>query len=443
MSSANARVDDAPNPIDPSLAEQPGESTVAGFQVLVHQTGRYAIWPGGLIAPTGWRVALSRRGREECLAFVREHWSTTRAPATKAEIGFALMFFGGGEDHSAIRKYELIVRSARLADARGFQAVWLPERHFNPFGCLYPNPVVLHAALARETKHIRLRAGSVVLPLHQALRVAEDWAIVDNLSRGRVEISFAPGWSPDDFALFPERYHRRYDELYEGLNVVRRLWRGETVRGTNGLGEPIELRTYPRPIQRELPVWITAAQSDESFRRAGAVGANLLTHLFDQDVDVLADKIGQFRQARRDHGHDPHGARVAVALHTFVAASDSEVQAVALPAYARYLKANLNMLKSLAVSRGRQLDLSGLTGRELDEAIQYLVEKFLADRSLLGTVDSCDALVRRLAQVGVSEVACLVDFGPDPEAIESALENLCRLKERFSRASSDRREEEG
>src|SRR5205807_362890 len=82
-------------------------------------------------------------------------------------------------------KYRTLIEAARFADTHDFAAIWLPERHFTFMGSLYPNPAVLHAALARETKRLRLRAGSVVLPLHDPIRVAEEWAVVDNLSAGR------------------------------------------------------------------------------------------------------------------------------------------------------------------------------------------------------------------------------------------------------------------
>ena len=97
----------------------------------------------------------------------------------------------------------LLLDGARFADDHGFEAVWTPERHFHAFGGLYPNPSMTSAAIAAIT-HGAFRAGSVVLPLHHPIRVAEEWAVVDNLSRGRVGISFASGWQPNDFVLHPE-----------------------------------------------------------------------------------------------------------------------------------------------------------------------------------------------------------------------------------------------
>src|SRR5262249_21997334 len=164
----------------------------------------------------------------------------------------------------------------------------------------------------------RLRAGSVVLPLHSPLRIAEEWAVVDNLSGGRVELSFAPGWNPGDFVLAPDHYSRRYEVLYEGLAEVKRLWAGESFEAKDGAGQRVRLRVYPTPVQKQLTVWITAAGSERSFQQAGQVGANLLTHLFDQDADGLAQKVQLYRQARAKAGHDPATGRVAVALHTYL-----------------------------------------------------------------------------------------------------------------------------
>ena len=118
-----------------------------------------------------------------------------RAPAeaSGAGTGFALslMFFSADEAETKEDRYRFVREASRIADARGFEAVWIPERHFHRFGGLFPNPAVVAAAIASETRHIRIRAGSVVLPLHDPIRVYEEWAVVDNLSRGRVDLSFA------------------------------------------------------------------------------------------------------------------------------------------------------------------------------------------------------------------------------------------------------------
>ncbi|ATB51487.1 bifunctional LLM class flavin-dependent oxidoreductase/SDR family oxidoreductase [Corallococcus macrosporus] len=345
---------------------------------------------------------------------------------------FSLMFFASDESALSGRKYELVIESARFADRHGFQGVWVPERHFSALGSLYPNPAVLHAALARETKHLRLNAGSVVLPLHHPLRVAEEWAMVDNLSGGRVGVSFATGWNPDDFALAPERYAERSRTLFEQVDVVRRLWRGEPLAVRNGTGEPSSVRVYPTPVQRELPVWITAASNPATFARAGELGFNLLTHLLDQGVERLAEQVAAYRQARARAGHDPDGGTVTLMLHTFVGGDAQQVRDLAREPYCAFLKSNLGQLKGLAQSRMRDVDLNTLSEREKDDFVHFLYERFATSRAFIGTPDSCMDLAVQLRDLGVDELASLLDFGPPVEAILQNLPHLDTLRARVA-----------
>src|SRR5581483_6845501 len=116
----------------------------------------------------------------------------------------------------------------------------------------------------------------------------------------------------------------------------------------------------------------------------GAAGAHLLTHLFDQDVDGLAKKVQLYRQARAQAGHDPAAGRVCVTLHTFLADTVDEVKEQVRGPYAEYLKSNLGLLEKLAASRGVPLQLSRLQGGDLAQAIEWIFEKFLSARSLMG-----------------------------------------------------------
>ena len=143
--------------------------------------------------------------------------------------------------------------------------------------------------------------------------------MVDNLSNGRVGLSFASGWVMNDFLAFaPDSYDARYDRLYEGIEQVRSLWKGESVTLSNPAGADETVAIFPKPVQKELPVWITAAGSPETFRLAGEKGANLLTHLLGQTVEELKEKIAIYRAARREAGHAGEG-HVTLMIHTFMA----------------------------------------------------------------------------------------------------------------------------
>ncbi|MEL6326741.1 MAG: MupA/Atu3671 family FMN-dependent luciferase-like monooxygenase, partial [Cyanobacteria bacterium J06626_23] len=353
-----------------------------------------------------------------------------KQPQTPGQaMQFGLMFFASGEASADQDKYRLVIESAKFADQHGFSSVWVPERHFTALGCLYPNPAVLQAALAQETQRVRLQAGSVVLPLHHPIRVAEEWAMVDNLSGGRVGVSFASGWNPSDFAFFPERYAHRYQEMYQGIEQVQKLWRGESISIARGDGDHQDVRIYPTPIQPDLPIWVTAASNPQTFIKAGELGANLLTHLFDQEVEVLAEKIALYRQARLQHGHDPEAGQVTATLHTFVGEDLDVVQAQVRSPYCDYLKSNINLLQGLGYSRGINVSVETLSPQDLDSATTLVFEKFFHDRrALLGTPESCIDLVRQLRQIGVDEIACLLDFGPDAELILENLPHLDRLR---------------
>ncbi|MEO0946631.1 MAG: MupA/Atu3671 family FMN-dependent luciferase-like monooxygenase [Cyanobacteria bacterium J06641_5] len=345
-------------------------------------------------------------------------------------VRFGIMFFASGEVDLATDRYRLVVESTRFADRNGFSSVWIPERHYTELGCLYPNPAVLQAALARETEQIRLQAGSVVMPLNHPLRVAEEWAMVDNLSGGRVGVSFASGWNPGDFATCPERYDDRWQLMIDGIQTVRRLWRGESMEFQGGDGKTRQIRVYPTPVQPELPIWVTAAGSPKTFIKAGELGANLLTHLFDQDVAALGEKIALYRQARADRGHDPTTGQVTVTLPTYLGADFEVVREQVRKPYCDYMRAYVPLLQGLSYSRGGQVDLKSLSEQDLSRVTEMVFERFVRDRRvLLGTPETCFSLVEELAQVGVNELACLLDFGPHPDLVLETLPHLQRLRE--------------
>src|SRR5205823_3304771 len=199
-------------------------------------------------------------------------------------------------------------------------------------------PSVLAAALALSTERIRIRAGSVVLPLQQPVRVAEEWSVIDNLSNGRVGISFASGWHPNDFVLSPGTWPDRKGFMLREIETVRRLWAGESVTLPNGVGADVSTRIYPAPVQPRLPLWITSAGNPETWVRAAELGANVLTALLEQTVEETAEKIALYRRTLADHGYPPASRRVTMMLHTFVGSDLDEVRETVRPPMTRYLR---------------------------------------------------------------------------------------------------------
>ena len=314
--------------------------------------------------------------------------------------------------------YRLCDRIAR----HDFTAIWTPERHFHSFGGLFPNPSVLSAYLAAITERIRLRAGSVVIPTHHPVRVAEEWAVVDNLSQGRVDIAFARGWNPNDFVLAPENYAHSTELLFSGIETVKQLWRGESIRLSNGKGEEAEVRIYPRPKQPELAVWVTCSGGVERFAEAGALGANVLTALLFQSVDDLGEKIAAYRAARSAHGHDPAAGVVTCMMHTAVGADLETVRQQVRAPFIAYLKNSVNLW------RQGSTDLNTLSPTEQAALLEYAFERYFQQSALFGTPRSCLPMVQKLAAVGVNEIACLIDFGIDADTVLANLPALNDLR---------------
>jgi natural product biosynthesis luciferase-like monooxygenase protein len=352
---------------------------------------------------------------------------------------FSLFFFSHDGSKETESKYRLLTESARFADAHGFSAVWTPERHFQDFGGLYPNPSVLSAALAMITTNIQIRAGSVALPLHHPVRVAEEWSVVDNLSNGRIGIAFASGWHPFDFVLSPHTYHDRRERMFDNIRTIQRLWRGETVTFPGVGGEDARVRILPRPVQKELPTWVSISSQTSAWVKAGELGANVLTAILRQPLDVLAEKIRLYRAARASAGHDPDAGLVTVMAHTFVGADDRAVKEVVRRPLTQYFRGNIKQfefhkeLLTKGGALGSSFDPDNLTEADLDVIASYAFERYFDTSLLCGTPDKCSELVGRLADVGVGEVACLVDFGVGPELLLESLGHLNELRERFSR----------
>ncbi|MEV4013440.1 MupA/Atu3671 family FMN-dependent luciferase-like monooxygenase [Nonomuraea angiospora] len=333
---------------------------------------------------------------------------------------FSLFYFADDSTQPSANRYELLLEGARYADAHGFTAVWTPERHFHAFGGLYPNSAVTGAAVAAVTERVAVRAGSVVAPLHHPIRIAEDWAVVDNLSGGRVGVSFASGWHAVDFAFNPDRYADRTRITVETLEQVRRLWRGEEVTVVTGVGEEQPVRIFPPPVQPELPVWLTSSGSVETFRTAGTLGVGVLTNLLNQSVDELALKIKEYRAGLAGRPGD-----VVVMLHTYLGPPTDAVR----EALTAYVRSSVGLHLGSSAGSARNVDPAALGRKGVEFMTRRAVKRFFDEAGLLGELDVAAERVRRLAAIGVDEIACLIDFGLETSAVLGSLDQLGKLLE--------------
>lgn len=355
-------------------------------------------------------------------------------------IDFSLFYFAADAAESSGGKYRLLLEGAKYADEHGFSAVWTPERHFHPFGGLYPNPALTGAAVAAVTKRIGIRAGSVVLPLHNPIRVAEEWSVVDNLSNGRVGLSFASGWHARDFALQPDNYNNRRELMASGIETVKALWRGESIKVVGGDGQPVDVNAYPPPVQREPKMWVTASSDPNTFALAGRLGANVLTNLLVMKTEQLVENIAAYRKAWTEAGHEGAGA-VTLMLHTFVGPDAEKVRSTVRVPFLEYLKTSTDLISKMrweltpfAKGDDRKekaaphMSLADLEPEEFDVIMEHAFQRYFETAGLFGSPTSCLATIEKLKQFGVDEIACLIDFGISADEVLASLPYLDELR---------------
>ena len=349
-----------------------------------------------------------------------------KSRSVEKSLSFSLYFFSDDGSKDSADKYHLVLESAKFADRNSFSAVWTPERHFQDFGGLYPNPSVLSAALAMITERVQIRAGSVALPLHHPVRVAEEWSVVDNLSNGRVAISFASGWHPDDFIFAPTAYDDRKELLFRHIDLIQRLWSGETIMMAGVDDREVAVRLLPKPLQRRLSIWITSAGSPETWIRAGEIGANILAALIGYSFEDLAERIRSYRDARARNGYNPQAGIVSIMVHTFVGESNSVVKEQVRAPFTHYLRSYFKQYDNVRVNTEE------VTEADRDAIMTAAFEHYFETNTLMGTPAKCSSLIEQLLAAGVDEVACLVDFGVEADAVLGGLQYLNELREHYA-----------
>ncbi|PCH93085.1 MAG: peptide synthetase, partial [Rhodobacteraceae bacterium] len=357
---------------------------------------------------------------------------------TNGGIDFSL-FNWGNDDQVGDHKYQLMLDSAKFADANGFCAVWTPERHFHAFGGSFPNPAVTGAAIAAVTKNLAVRAGSIVAPLHHPARIAEEWAVVDNLTQGRTGLAIASGWQPDDFVLRPENTPpNNKPATLETITTLRKLWAGEAVAFPKKNGDMFDVITQPRPISKTLPLWVTSAGNPETWKEAGRLGANVLTHLLGQSLDEVAGKIKIYHAELRDAGYDPDDFTVTLMLHTLVGDDREVVRDMAREPMKDYLRAAAGLIKQYAwafpafkrpkgTKSAFDLSLDGVSDEDLEAILDFAFERYFEDAGLFGTIEDCLEKVQAIKAIGVGEIACLIDYGLSVPDVLAGLKPLAEV----------------
>jgi len=207
--------------------------------------------------------------------------------------------------------YTATINQAVLADQLGFSHVWFTEHHFLQDGYL-PAFQPLAGAIAARTQQIRISNDIALLPLYHPVRLAEELAVLDHLSNGRMEFGIGMGYVPSEFEAFGVPLKNRVSMTEEGIDILRLAW-GDGPFSYQGKRYQLnDVDVHPKPVQPGgPPLWI-AAMSEAGAQRAARFGTNLLPQ------GQRADVLDPWRAAVAAQGGDPGNHRVGIIRSVFV-----------------------------------------------------------------------------------------------------------------------------
>jgi alkanesulfonate monooxygenase SsuD/methylene tetrahydromethanopterin reductase-like flavin-dependent oxidoreductase (luciferase family) len=223
-----------------------------------------------------------------------------------------------------------------FAEANGFDSVWIAEHHLSSFG-LIGAPSVFAAAVAQRTERVCIGYAVAVLPLHHPLRLAEEIAWVDNLSRGRLMVGVGPGFSPYEFAAFGVPLAERQARLEEGTAILRGALEQETFGYSGRFWSVPPMTLRPRPYRGVSPPLLRASSGEESLRAAALEGMPVLLGL--KPTCEIAERVALYRAVRSQLGRsaaeiDREVGEIRVLRRFALAATDDEALADASRALA-------------------------------------------------------------------------------------------------------------
>jgi alkanesulfonate monooxygenase SsuD/methylene tetrahydromethanopterin reductase-like flavin-dependent oxidoreductase (luciferase family) len=313
---------------------------------------------------------------------------------------YMLITYHPERDGSAADVYGRLLEQATAAESLGFGTVWATEHHFHPFGGMTPSPQLLLTAVSQRTRRVRLGTSVSIISLHHPLRIAEDFAMLDVLSGGRLEFGAGRGMALAGYHEMGIEYVGSQDRMKEALTLIDQAWTHERVSFQGQFYQCPETNVLPRPLQRPRPpIWVTASVDPESFRWIGERGYDLmiLPWLF----PTAPDNVQVYREARAAAGHTGP-ERIMAMSPTHLADSEAQARANAESCWAHWQELLVAEMAAAAANR------PGMSGQVRGMGYDTVVNE---RRMPFGTVDRALALVRWLQTIGVTHLGLTFYFG--------------------------------
>ncbi len=215
------------------------------------------------------------------------------------------------------REYERLIEQCEAADELGYEAVFLAEHHFSRVG-MCPDALMVALAIAQRTKKIRIGTAICIMPFHNPVRLAEQAALVDVLSGGRLELGVGRGSQPREFQGFDVSPTESREKMREGIAVMTRLLEGERLTFRGNHYSCVDAEIFPKPVQKPRPpVWL-AGTSPETYAFAGENGFNIMASGTFKGPEAYLEKMALFREAVKNRGGDPDDYPAIMAHHVHV-----------------------------------------------------------------------------------------------------------------------------
>ena len=314
--------------------------------------------------------------------------------------------------------YQQIFQQVELAEQLGFHSVWAAEHHFTPYGGDIPNPCTLLAAIAQRTTRIRLGTAGIALPLNHALNTAEQLAMVDALSNGRLDIGVVRAFLHFEYESLQIDMEASRERFNESVQILRKAF-AEPVfshQGKHYQFENVALR--PRPIQTQPRIMVGTVLSPESARYAGLNGFDLMVIPYAVSLEGVRQTVALYHEALREGGHDPAAHHVHGCFHLYTAPEESSCIAHAkepMLAYVQYFIDAIADDRWSSAYRGYQ----GM----VDKVRQLKNFEVLYDRrSCIGTPARIAETLAMAADAGITEMSFITQLpGLAPEKVLDSL----------------------
>ena len=312
------------------------------------------------------------------------------------------------EDKSEEQYYKDFFAEVVHAEELGFDAVWIGEHHFGRYIC--PSPAVVAAAIARSTKTMRIGTAVALLPHHDPIRLAEDYAMVDLLSGGRLDFGAGRGFIKAIYDGFNQSMAESRERFNEALEIIELAWKQETFSYEGRFRTVHNVTLLPRPLQKPTPpIYMAAAASPESFVAAGEKGHSLLLALFALPMSALKENVQLYRETLTKAGYSPQDREIAAGYHSFVDETTEQARRKWEPHYMRYLRFVASLFPPPEEIEGAQYEAFKRVGEHLKHVT---FEQMYPDRVLCGTPAQCVDRIGMLQEdLGITHFHVYMDLG--------------------------------